>query len=186
MEILSYVLEGELEHTDSLGNTHVIKPGVVQVMSAGTGIRHGESNPSRTESVHFLQVWILPDKKGVPPRYEDRMFTLEQRRNRLCLLASPDGMEGSVSIHQDARMYATVLDAGQEISLDLAPGRAAWVQVAKGEIALGHGFGKGKDGMERAGEWTKLRSGDGAALEGETRLVLRAETEAEALVFNLV
>jgi redox-sensitive bicupin YhaK (pirin superfamily) len=187
MEILSYILSGELQHTDSLGNTDVIKPGVVQVMSAGTGIRHSEANPSRTEPVHFLQVWILPDRKGVNPRYEDRIFTLEQRRNRLCLLASPDGAEGSFSIHQDARVYATVLDAGQEIALDLAPGRAAWVQVARGGIALGHGFSAGKGGIECAGEWTELRAGDGAAAEGERKLAIRAEAvaEAEVLVFDL-
>jgi quercetin 2,3-dioxygenase len=186
MEILSYILSGELEHTDSLGNTDVIKPGVVQVMSAGTGIRHSEANPSKSEMVHFLQVWILPDQKGVKPRYEDRAFTLEQRRNRLCLLASPRGSEGSFSIHQDARIYATVLNAGQEVALDLAPGRAAWVQVARGEVSLGHGFSAAKGGMAYAGKWMALVAGDGAAAEGETRLALRAETEAEALVFDLV
>jgi redox-sensitive bicupin YhaK (pirin superfamily) len=156
MEILSDILEGELAHTDSLGNTDVIRPGVVQVMSAGAGIRHSEANPSKTEPVHFLQVWILPDKKGVKSRYEDRAFTLEQRRNRLCLLASPDGAEGSFSIHQDARVYATVLEAGREIALDLAPGRVAWVQVARGEVSLGHGFSQGKR-RSRVAETGRLR-----------------------------
>ena len=185
MEILSYALSGAIEHKDSQGNTGVIKPGVVQVMSAGTGIQHSEANPSATEAAHFLQIWIQPDKKGVAPRYEDRTFPIAQNRNRLCLFASPDGAEGSLVIHQDARAYATVLDAGAEVSLEVAEGRGVWVQAAKGKISIGHGFSAGKDGMECAGEWTELEAGDGAALQGERKLVLRAETTAEALVFDL-
>ena len=190
MEILSYALSGSIEHKDSQGNTGVIKPGVVQVMSAGTGIQHSEANPSATETAHFLQIWILPDKKGVAPRYEDRAFPIAQNRNRLCLFASPDGAEGSLVIHQDARAYATVLDAGAEVSLEVAEGRGVWVQAAKGKISVGHGFSQAKDGtagsgMECAGEWTELAAGDGAAVQGERKLVIRAETDAEVLVFDL-
>lgn len=185
MEILSYVLAGELHHKDSQGNVGTLKPGWVQRMSAGTGIMHSEFNGSGNEVVHFLQIWILPAQRGIAPRYEDREFPREERKNRLRLIASPDGEAGSLTLEQDARVYATVLDAGKEVSLGLAPGRAAWVQAARGEIALGHGFSPGKDGIECAGAWTPLRAGDGAALEGESRLSLRAEAEAEFLVFDL-
>jgi len=185
MEILSYVLAGELHHKDNQGHLGVLKPGWVQRMSAGTGIMHSEFNGSKIEPVRFLQVWILPAKKGIAPRYEDRDFPIRERQDRLCLIASPLGEDGSLTLEQDVRVYATVLEAGKEVSLDLKPGRAAWVQVARGEIALGHGFSAGKDGTQAAGEWTALHAGDGAALEGETRLSLRAETGAEALVFDL-
>ena len=112
MEILSYVLSGELSHKDNQGNTGVIKPGDVQRMTAGTGIMHSEFNASEKEAVHFLQIWIVPDTKGVRPRYEDRHFPIEKRQNKLCLIASKDEAEGSLSIHQDARVYASVLDTG--------------------------------------------------------------------------
>lgn len=157
-------------------------------MSAGTGIQHSEANPSQTETAHFLQIWIVPDAKGVAPRYEDRAFPIEKRKkrkNRLCLIASQDGAEGSLLIHQDARVYAAVLDAGADVSLDVAEGRGVWLQAAKGKIGLGHGFSVGKDGMECAGEWTELDVGDGAALQGERKLVIQAETTAEVLVFDL-
>ena len=184
MEILTYALSGSIEHKDSQGNTGVIKPGTVQVMSAGTGIMHSEANPSQTDVAHFLQIWILPDKKGVAPRYEDLAFPISQNKNRLCLIASPDGAEGSLVIHQDARVYAVALDAGAEVSLDVAEGRGVWVQAAKGEISLGHGFslaegGSAGSGMACAGEWTELSAGDGAALQGERKLVIRAETAAQ-------
>jgi len=191
MEILSYALSGSIEHKDSQGNTGVIKPGMVQVMSAGTGIMHSESNPSATEAAHFLQIWILPDKKGVAPRYEDRAFPIEKRKNRLCMIASPDGAEGSLAIHQDARAYAAVLDAGAEVSLDVAEGRGVWVQVAKGKISVGHGFSQAKgggaagSGMECAGEWTELDAGDGAALQDEQKIVLRSDRASEVLIFDL-
>jgi redox-sensitive bicupin YhaK (pirin superfamily) len=171
MEILSYVLEGELHHKDSQGNLGILKPGWVQRMSAGTGIMHSEFNGSKKDPVHFMQIWILPAKRGIAPRYEDREFSASELGNRLCLIASPDGEAGSLTIAQDVRVYATKLEAGKETLLDLAPGRAAWVQVAKGTLALAGGTGLG--------------TGDGAALEGESRLALRAETAAEALVFDL-
>jgi len=185
MEILSYVLAGELHHKDNQGNIGVLKPGWVQRMSAGTGIMHSEFNGSKKEPVHFLQIWILPAKKGIAPRYEDRDFPREGRMNQLRLIASRHGEDGSLTLEQDMRAYATVLEPGKEVELKLAPGRAAWVQLARGELAVGHGFSADKNGMECAGEWTSLGAGDGAALEGETRLVLRGETAAEALVFDL-
>jgi redox-sensitive bicupin YhaK (pirin superfamily) len=185
MEILSYVLSGELSHKDNQGNTGVIRPGDVQRMSAGTGIMHSEFNASPDQPVHFLQIWIQPNEKGAAPRYEDRSFPLEKRKNRLCPIASPDESEGSLSLHQDARAYATVLDAGKEVSLEVSEGRGVWVQVARGKISLGHCFSVGKDGMECAGKWTELQAGDGAALQGERKIALRAETDSEALVFDL-
>jgi redox-sensitive bicupin YhaK (pirin superfamily) len=185
MEILSYVLSGELSHKDNQGNTGVIKHGDVQRMTAGTGIMHSEFNASAKEPVHFLQIWIQPAKKGVPPRYEDRTFALAGMKNRLRLIASPDEAEGSLSLHQDARAYATLLDAGKEVSLDVAEGRGIWIQAAKGKIGVGHGFSQDKDGMDCAGEWTTLETGDGAALQGERKIILRAETDSEALVFDL-
>jgi redox-sensitive bicupin YhaK (pirin superfamily) len=189
MEILSYVLSGALEHKDSLGSTGVLRPGDVQRMSAGSGVRHSEYNHSGSEEVHFLQVWILPDRRGAPPRYEDRRFPLEGRTNRLQLIASPDAADGSLSLYQDARVYAAVLEAGKEISLELGKGRGAWVQVARGGLSVGHGFteadGAAAGGMECAGEWAPLEAGDGAALEGERRIVLRADADAEALIFDL-
>jgi redox-sensitive bicupin YhaK (pirin superfamily) len=171
MEILSYVLAGELHHKDNQGNIGVLKPGWVQRMSAGTGIMHSEFNGSKQDPVHFLQIWILPAKKGIAPRYEDRDFPIADRRNRLCLIASPAGEAGSMTLAQDVRVYATVLEAGKEVSLDLAPGHAGWVQVARGSLALNAS--------------ARLEAGDGAAAEGESRLSLRAETDSEVLVFDL-
>lgn len=190
MEILSYVLSGELSHKDSRGNAGVIRNGDLQRMSAGTGIMHSEFNASAAEPVHFLQIWIQPDRKGIEPRYEDRSFPIEERRNRLRLIASPDGAEGSLSIQQDALAYAAVLDAGAEVSLHVAEGRGIWVQAARGSLSLGHGFGIGKNGAQFPGEWTKLEAGDGVALEGERKVVIRAEADAsgagaEFLVFDL-
>jgi redox-sensitive bicupin YhaK (pirin superfamily) len=185
MEILSYVLSGELHHKDSQGNVGILKPGWVQRMSAGTGIMHSEFNGSKSDPVHFLQIWIVPAKKGIAPRYEDREYSLSDRQNRLCPIASPSGEAGSLTLEQDARVYATVLDAGKEVSLDLAPGRAAWIQIARGSLSIGHGFNRSNGGMDCAGEWTPLSIGDGAAVEGESRLALRAETDSEALVFDL-
>lgn len=173
MEILSYVLSGGLSHKDSRGNTGVIRNGDVQRMSAGTGIMHSEFNASAAEPVHFLQIWIQPDKKGITPRYEDRTFPMDKRKNRLCLIASPDGAEGSLSIQQDARAYAAALDAGAEVSLDVAEGRGVWVQAARGKLRI------------EAGDAVDLEAGDGAAVEGERKLVLKAETDAEVLVFDL-
>ncbi|MEZ6187199.1 MAG: pirin family protein [Planctomycetota bacterium] len=170
MEILSIVLEGELAHEDSLGNGSVIRPGDVQRMSAGRGILHSEFNHSQTAPVHFLQIWIEPEAKGIDPGYEQRAFPLEERRNVLRLVASRDGREGSLIVHQDASVYASLLEAGQDVEHALEPGRFAWVQVASGEVELnGH----------------RLRAGDGASLTGETDLRLSGVEDAQVLVFDL-
>ena len=171
MEIVSYVLDGALEHKDSLGTGSVIRPGDVQRMSAGTGVRHSEFNPSGDAPVHFLQIWLLPEREGLPPSYEQKAFAETEKRNRLRLVAAPDGRDGAVTLHQDARVYASVLDLGVELRHPLAPGRRAWIQVARG-------------GVEANGE--DLRAGDGAALENESAVVLKALTDdAEALLFDL-
>lgn len=180
MEILTWVLSGALEHKDSLGTVGVLKPGDAQRMSAGSGIRHSEYNSSAKDPVHFLQVWIVPDKQGVAPRYEDRHFPLADRRNALRLIASPDEAEGSLSLYRDARVYATVLEAGKEASLDIGQGRGVWVQAARGELALEAAPADG-GGTERA----VLAAGDGASLTGAKRVTLKAKSDAEALVFDL-
>jgi redox-sensitive bicupin YhaK (pirin superfamily) len=136
MEIVSYVLAGALEHRDSMGHGSVIRPGDVQRMSAGTGVRHSEYNPSPAEPVHFLQIWIEPEARHLPPGYEQKTYLAEDKCGRLRLIASRDGAEGSVVIHQDARIHATVLDPGQEVVHRPAPGRHAWVQVARGSVTL--------------------------------------------------
>ena len=170
MEIITYVLEGALEHKDSLGNGAVIRPGEVQRMSAGTGITHSEFNPSKSEPVHFLQIWILPDRAGLAPSYEQKAFAPEERRGRLRLVAAPDGKDGAVTVHQDARLFVATLDAGERVAHDLAPGRGAWLQVARGIVAL---------------NGTELREGDGAAVDGEPKITVEAETDAEILLFDL-
>jgi quercetin 2,3-dioxygenase len=171
MEIITYVLEGALAHKDSMGNGETIRPGDVQHMSAGTGVLHSEFNPSSAEAVHLLQIWILPERKGIGPMYEQRSFPIESRRGGLTLLASPDGAAGSVRINQDARLYSAALDGGQTARLDLAPGRHAWVQVARGRGAV--------NGRE-------VKAGDGVALSDEAAVELGAsETGSEFLVFDL-
>jgi redox-sensitive bicupin YhaK (pirin superfamily) len=172
MEIVTYVLEGELLHRDSMGNGSVIRPGEVQRMTAGTGVRHSEQNASREQPVHLLQIWILPGQRGLAPGYEQTAFPEDERRGKLRLVASPDGAEGSVTIHQDARMYATLLARGEEVRHPLAPGRRAWVHVARGELTL---------------NGQPLGSGDGAAIEREQEIALagRGAQLAEALVFDL-
>ena len=170
MEIISYVLKGGLEHRDSLGTGSVIRPGDVQRMSAGTGVRHSELNASTSEPVHFLQIWIEPATTGIAPGYEQKAFSDEDKRGRLRLVASPDGADGSVTIHQDVRVYATRLAPGLEVVHRLAPGRHAWVQVARGALSLGG---------QRLGE------GDGAAVSDESTLKLVGGKDAEALVFDL-
>jgi redox-sensitive bicupin YhaK (pirin superfamily) len=169
MEIVSYVLEGALEHKDSLGTGSVIRPGDVQRMSAGTGVRHSEFNGSRTEPVHFLQIWILPDHRGHKPGYEQKAFSEAERRGRLRLVASPDGRDGSVTLHQDACLYVGLLDDGQHATLPIAPGRHAWVHVARGAATV-----NGK----------RLGEGDGAALSDE-RAVTIDGNGGEVLVFDL-
>lgn len=172
MEIISYVLDGGLEHKDSMGTGSVIRPGDVQRMSAGTGVMHSEYNASKSSPVHFLQIWIVPDRAGHPPGYEQKTFDAASKRGALRLVASPDGAEGSVTIHQDARMYATLIPAGAEVAHALAPGRHAWIHVARGEVEL--------DG-------TRLAGGDAAAITGTERIALRGagDGEAEVLVFDL-
>jgi len=170
MEIVSYVLEGALEHKDSLGSGSVIRPGDVQRMSAGTGIRHSEFNASRTEPVHFLQIWILPERRGLKPGYEQKAFTEQERRGNLRLIGSRDGAEGSVTIHRDVRLYAGLLGAGERVTHALADGRAAWVQVARGRVLL---------------NGQTLDEGDGASLEGAGPLSLEGTGNAEVLLFDL-
>jgi len=170
MEIVTYVLEGALEHRDSLGTGSVIRPGDVQRMSAGTGIQHSEFNASRDELVHFLQIWILPDTVALEPSYEQKHFAADAARNRLQLVGSHDGREDSVAIHQDVSLYVARLDAGAKLRHAIAPGRHAWVQVARGSVRLGD---------------AALRAGDGAALSGEPALELGADAPAEVLVFDL-
>jgi hypothetical protein len=170
MEILSYVLEGALEHKDSLGTGSVIRPGEVQIMSAGTGIRHSEFNPSRTEPVHFLQIWVLPDRQGLAPRYDQRAIPAAERRARLRLVGSRDGRDGSVLIHQNAEIYAAVLEGGDAVTHRLAKGRRAWVQVARGAVAL---------------DDTSLSAGDGAAVTDATAIRLTAVDAAEILLLDM-
>lgn len=170
MEIITYVLEGALEHKDSLGTGSVIRPGDGQRMSAGRGIRHSEANPSPAEPVHLLQIWIMPDRQSYEPSYEQKTFPDEEKRGRLRLIASPDGKDGSVTIHQDARLYVSLLKPGQEVTHALAKGRYAWLQVAKGAVEL-----NGKP----------LNQGDGAAIENEPKLTIKGVKDAEILLFDL-
>ena len=170
MEIISYVLEGAVEHKDSMGNGSVIRPGNVQRMSAGTGVRHSEFNPSDKEAAHFLQIWIEPDALGVKPGYEEKIFDTDSKRGTLRLIASADGREGSVTIRQDANLYATILDGKDAVTLALAPGRRAYVHVARGEVVAN-------------GE--ALAGGDAMKLTGEANLRLDGARNAEVLVFDL-
>ncbi len=170
MEIISYVLEGGLQHRDSMGTGSVIRPGDVQRMSAGTGVLHSEFNASRSEPVHFLQIWVEPGKRGDTPGYEQKTFTPEEKRGRLRVIASPDGRDGSVTIHQDATVYAGLFDGAEEATLPLAAGRYAWVQVARGSVSV---------------NGTALNQGDGLAVSGETALRLSRGSGAEVLVFDL-
>ena len=170
MEILSYVLEGALAHKDSLGNGSVIRPGDVQRMSAGTGIQHSEFNHSSAEPVHFLQIWIVPDQVGYAPGYEQKYFSAEEKRGRLCLVASRAGREGSVSLHQDADVHAALLDGDDAVEFALNSGRLAWIQVARGELRV--------DGQP-------LREGDGLALDEPGRVRLDGARAAEVLLFEM-
>lgn len=170
MEILTYILEGALEHKDSMGNGSVIRPGDVQRMSAGTGVTHSEYNPSQLESVHLLQIWILPRVAGIRPGYEQKHFAAPEKRGRLRLLASSDGRDGSVTIHQEADLYATLLGKGESVIHELAPGRHGYVHVARGEAQL--------NGI-------RLGAGDGARVDDETQLNLRGDPGAEILLFDL-
>jgi redox-sensitive bicupin YhaK (pirin superfamily) len=170
MEIVTYVLDGELKHKDSLGTGSVIRPGDVQRMTAGTGVSHSEFNASRVEVVHFLQIWILPEAQGLPPSYEQRAFPYSEREDRLRLVASRDARDGSVKIHQDVDLYATLLSSATELRHELRSGRHAWVQVASGEVSV-------NDQM--------LSAGDGAALSDESAVKLSARDDSEILLFDL-
>jgi redox-sensitive bicupin YhaK (pirin superfamily) len=171
MEILSYVLEGALRHQDSIGTGSVIKPGDVQRMTAGTGVLHSEQNASKTEAVHFLQIWVQPARQRLPPGYEQRAFPLADRMGRITLLASQDGRDGSVTIHQDVDLYSAALATGDRAALPLRSDRQMWVQVARGRVRLNN---------------SELSAGDGAALADESAVELEANEPAEVLLFDLV
>ena len=173
MEILTYIIEGALEHRDSLGNGSVIRPGEVQRMSAGSGITHSEYNPSLTDPVHLLQIWITPARLGLPPGYEQKTIPMDEGNGALRLIAAPDGRDGAVTIHQDTEVYAARLRPGEQATHRLKPGRHAWVQVARGAITLNS---------------LAMNAGDGAAVSQEEELVLRASDPgslAECLLFDL-
>ena len=170
MEILSYVLEGELEHRDSLGHGSVLRSGEVQYISAGTGVQHSEFNPDAQRGVHFYQIWLLPEQRGLVPAYEQKRVDPTAKRDRLALVASPDGRDGSLRIRQDARLYLAELSPGASVTHALASGRYAWLQVVSGRV--------------RVGEQT-LAAGDGLAVGDEPDLKVRAEDEAEVMVFDL-
>ena len=169
MEIVTYILEGALEHKDSMGNGSAIRPGEVQRMTAGTGITHSEYNPSKSEPVHLLQIWLMPEQRGLKPSYEQKTYPAEEKRGRMRLIASRDGREGSVTIHQDADVYAALLN-GEEIVFPLRPERHAWVQVARGTVSV--------NGRE-------LGPGDAAAVSAEEQVRLGPGQDAEVLLFDL-
>ena len=170
MEIVSYVLEGALEHRDSMGNGSVLHAGDFQRITAGTGIEHSEFNPSATEPVHFYQIWLFPEKRGLDPSYEERSFSPSEKHNRLRLVASRDGSEGSLTVHQDAAILLSTLDAGASVSHQLRPGRHAWVQVVRGSVRVGE---------------TTLGEGDAAAVSEQSELKLVAVEPAEVMLFDL-
>ncbi|MGG6270044.1 pirin family protein [Leptolyngbya sp. AN03gr2] len=170
MEIISYVLEGGLEHQDSMGNQSVIRPGEVQRMTAGTGVTHSEYNASKTDTAHFLQIWVLPERSNLTPGYEQKFYTPEEKQGKLRLIASQDGRDGSVTVHQDLSLYATVLGNGEKVTHDIAPQRHLWVQIARGSAIVN-------------GE--VLSAGDAAAIEAEPALELIGQEDAEILVFDL-
>jgi quercetin 2,3-dioxygenase len=170
MEIISYVLEGALEHQDSMGNRSVIRPGDVQRMTAGTGVTHSEFNHSDRDSVHFLQIWILPEKRNLEPGYEQKAYSEADKRGKLRLVASPDGRDGSVTVHQNVNLYATILGEGEQVSLPVKGDRYGWVQVARGQILVNGQL---------------LAAGDAAALTQEDILDLTGKEDAEVLVFDL-
>ncbi len=170
MEIISYVLDGALEHKDSMGTGSVIRPGDVQRMSAGTGVRHSEFNASDSDPVHFLQIWILPEQKGLTPGYEQKTFAPNQKRGRLRLVGSRDGREGSVTIHQDVDLYAALLEDGVTLGHEFADGRKGWVQVARGSVLL---------------NGSQLYPGDGVAMDGRSAITLAGSSGAEVLLFDM-
>jgi redox-sensitive bicupin YhaK (pirin superfamily) len=170
MEIISYVLEGELEHRDSMGNGSVLRPGEFQRISAGAGIEHSEFNPSQTDPVHFYQIWLFPGQKGLAPSYEQKTFSDAEKHGKMRVVASPDGQDGSLSINQDARVYLSTLDTDQAVRHDLASGRHAWLQVLRGSVEL---------------NGQSLATSDGAAVSNETNLTIRAAQSSEVMLFDL-
>ncbi|WP_404788454.1 pirin family protein [Altericista sp. CCNU0014] len=171
MEIISYVLEGALEHKDSIGTGSIVRPGDVQRMSAGTGIRHSEYNASKTEPVHFLQIWILPEQKGIEPGYEQKNFAIAEKQGKLRLVASRDGRDGSITIHQNVDLYVSVLAEGELVNHTFAPNRAGWLQVARGAVQLND---------------LTLNAGDGAAIAQESLITIRGDAgDAEVLLFDM-
>ncbi|MBE9010801.1 pirin family protein [Pseudanabaenaceae cyanobacterium LEGE 13415] len=170
MEIISYVLDGGLEHQDSMGNQSVIRPGEVQRMTAGTGVTHSEYNASKTDTAHFLQIWILPERSNLTPGYEQKFYTPEEKRGQLRLIASQEGRDGSVTVHQDLNLYATVLGNEEKVTYPITPERHLWVQIARGTAIVN-------------GE--TLSAGDAAAIENESTLELIGQEDAEILVFDL-
>jgi redox-sensitive bicupin YhaK (pirin superfamily) len=169
MEIVTYVLDGAIAHEDSMGNGSTIRPGDVQRMSAGTGITHSEYNASKSDALRFLQIWIVPSLRGIPPGYEQKTFSADEKRAKLRLVASPDGSDGSVTIHQDVRMFTTLLDAGESVQHEVAPGRHAWVHVARGSAHV--------NGIA-------LAAGDAVSTSDAGALTLTGEG-AEVLIFDL-
>jgi redox-sensitive bicupin YhaK (pirin superfamily) len=170
MEIISYVVDGALEHKDSMGIGSVLSPGDVQRMSAGRGVTHSEFNHSKSDPLRFLQIWVLPESKGIKPGYEERRFDEKEKLGRLRLIVSPEGENDSLRIHQDVRVYASILEKGDDVQHELEAGRHAWIQVVRGRVALnGHELGRG----------------DGAAVSDETRLTLEGLETAEFLIFDL-
>jgi len=170
MEIVTYILQGALEHRDSMGTGSIIRRGDAQRMSAGTGVTHSEANPSTDTPVHLLQIWIFPREQGLQPEYEEKKFTDEEKRNKLRLIVSPEGEDGAVRIHQDAKIYASLLDESQSVVHTLANGRSAWLQVAAGAVTLNE---------------VELKQGDGAAVSKESNLRITAQESAEVLLFDL-
>jgi redox-sensitive bicupin YhaK (pirin superfamily) len=170
MEIVSLVLDGALEHRDSMGNGSVLRAGELQRMTAGTGVRHSEFNPSADEPVHFYQIWIVPDRAGRTPGYEQRAFSDEQKRGRWLLVASPDGRDGSLTVHQDALLYLSALDGGQTVTYRLPPWRGAWLQVLRGSVRQGD---------------QALQAGDGVAFTDEPALAIEAAGPSEVMLFDL-
>lgn len=170
MEIVTLVLSGELEHRDNLGHGEVLRPGELQRMTAGTGIRHSEFNPSTTEPVHLYQIWITPEQRGLTPSYEQRAFDTSSCEGRWQLIASHDGRDGSLTVNQDVSLWQAQLDAGRELTYELSPQRFGWLQVMTGQVELNE---------------LKLEAGDGAAISDETKLLIRASAKSEMLLFDL-
>jgi len=170
MEIVSYVLQGALEHKDSLGTGEVLLPGEFQRITAGTGIAHSEFNPSKDQPTHFYQIWLLPERNGLTPGYEQNRFDDSELRNALRIVASPEGENGSLTIHQDARIYLSKLDTEKAVEFDLLPGRHAWLQVLRGAVNL---------------NGTTMETSDGAAISNESKLTIRAKSDAEIMLFDL-